>query len=79
MTAMAASSLPSLEAEDDWGECLLALAAPSKICSDRDVAVLAAAAVAPPDPADARLIPPRDVDAAVVAQVAGVLLKFSIL
>ena len=78
MTAMAASSLPSLEAEDDWGECLLALAAPSKICSDRDVAVLAAA-VAPPDPAEARLIPPRDVDAAVVAQVAGVLLKFSIL
>ena len=76
MTAMAASSLPSLEAEEDWGECLLAFAAPCKICSDKDVAVLAPAVA--PEPVEALLIPPRDVDAAVVAQVTGVLLKFSI-
>ena len=36
MTAMAASSLPSLEAEDDCGECRLALAAPCMICSERE-------------------------------------------
>ena len=36
MTAMAASSFPSLEAEDDCGECLLALAAPCMICSERE-------------------------------------------
>lgn len=34
ITAMAASSLPSLEAEDDWGECLDRDLAPAMICSD---------------------------------------------
>ena len=36
MTAMAASSFPSLEAEEDCGECRLALAAPCMICSESD-------------------------------------------
>ena len=35
MTAMAASSLPSLEAEDDWGEFMDRDLAPAMICSVR--------------------------------------------
>lgn len=65
MTAMAASSLPSLEAEEDWGEWRLALAAPWRICSDSDTA----AATAP------RPSPPREVVAA-VGQVTGFLLQW---
>ena len=38
MTAMAASSFPSLEADDDCGECLLAFAAPCMICSESESA-----------------------------------------
>ena len=57
MTAMAASSLPSLEAEEDWGECLLALAAPAKICSDNVLPILGPA----PGPTDMAPIPPLDV------------------
>merc|ERR550525_904715 len=35
---MAASSFPSLEADDDCGECLLAFAAPCMICSESESA-----------------------------------------
>ena len=37
MTAMAASSFPSLEAEDDCGDWFLAFLAPAMMWSERDL------------------------------------------